>query len=55
MFFFLQGFFFDAELSQCVDSGLARLIGGAVELVWHPLLFGLVQAMDVPATGDTFL
>ena len=40
---------FEAELSQCVDSGLARLVRGAVELVWHPFLFGFIQAIDVPA------
>ena len=40
---------FEAELSQCVDSGLACLVRGAVKLVWHPLLFGFFQVTDSPA------
>ena len=40
---------FEAVVSQCVVSGLACLVRGAVKKVWHPLLFGIFQPTDVRA------
>ena len=42
----LKGFSVPPSEELCVDSGVGILVRVAVEMFWHPLLFGIFQVTD---------